>query len=302
MYYNWLFGSENASVLDTSDSENQVLDAVDTILKSQQSGAALVRRLPGLIPQLLQSLRRDTFSGAQLSRTISSDLVLVAAVIRLANNSTLGYGTRITSVENAVMLIGTEGLRHLITSVAFRPIIDMNSGHYTRELAPRIWDQSERCAMANRMLAEEMGVDTFEAFLAGLVQYVGLIVTLRIMDQVDKEGKHLGSEMFCARLLSNARTLSCSIGREWNFPDSVVVAITEQAGARKGVQVSPMGRLLSQSDYLSKARILSENDLVSNSDSALFKGLSASAMACYHKLDAISDDDDLPLAQSAAAP
>ena len=290
-YYNWLFASDSAASLETSEPENQVLDAVSAILSSQQSGAALVRRLPGLIPQLLQSLRSDTFSGAQLSRTISSDLVLVAAVIRQANNSTLGNGGKITSVENAILLIGAEGLRHLITSVAFRPIIDMNSGYYTRSLAPRIWDQSERCAVANRMLAEEMGVDPFEAFLAGLVQYVGLIVTLRIMDQVDKEGRALGSEMFCARLLRDARALSCSIGREWSFPDSVVVAITEQAGTRKGVQVSPMGRLLSQSDYLAKVRILAENGLADSADAALFKGLSPSAMACYHRLDAIADDE-----------
>jgi HD-like signal output (HDOD) protein len=289
-YYNWLFGTAGESELDTTDAENQVLDALATILKSQQSGAALVRRLPGLIPQLLQSLRSDNFSGAQLSRTISSDLVLVAAVIRLANTSYIGNGTSISSVEHAVMLIGQEGLRHLITSVAFRPIIDMNSGHYTRSLAPRIWDQSERCAVANRMLAEEMGLDPFEAFLAGLVQYVGLIVTLRIMDQLDKEGTQLGSEMFCARLLRDVRSLSCSIGREWNFPDSVVTAIAEQAGARKGVQISPMGKLLAQSDYLSKLRILSEQGLADNTDSNLFKGLGPSAMACYNSLDAIADD------------
>ncbi len=301
VYHNWLFGTAIESALETSEPENQVLDALTTILKSQQSGAALVRRLPGLIPQLLQSLRSDNFSGAQLSRTISSDLVLVAAVIRLANTSYIGSGANITSVEHAVMLIGQEGLRHLITSVAFRPIIDMNSGHYTRSLAPRIWDQSERCAVANRILAEEMGIDPFEAFLAGLVQYVGLIVTLRIMDQVDKDGTQLGSEMFCARLLRDVRTLSCSIGREWNFPDSVVTAITEQAGARKGVQVSPMGRLLAQSDYLSKVRILSEQGLADNADASLFKGLSPSAMACYHGLDAVADDGVAAVATPLAA-
>ncbi len=300
-YYNWLFGTAGSSELDTSAQENQVLDALATILKSQQSGAALVRRLPGLIPQLLQSLRSDNFSGAQLSRTISSDVVLVAAVIRAANNSFIGNGTNITSVEHAILLIGTEGLRHLITSVAFRPIIDMNSGHYTRALAPRIWDQSERAAVANRLMAEEMGIDPFEAFLAGLVQYVGLIVTLRIMDQADKDGTHLGSEMFCAGLLRDARTLSCSIGREWDFPASVVTAIGEQAGARKGVQISPMGRLLSQSDYLSKVRILAESDLADSADPALFKGLSPSAMACYHRLDALADDAPADMAVPAVA-
>ncbi|MES2325647.1 MAG: HDOD domain-containing protein [Pseudomonadota bacterium] len=299
-YLNWLFGSSGESDLDTSDAENQVLEALATILKTQQSGAALVRRLPGLIPQLLQSLRSDNFSGAQLSRTISSDVVLLSAVIRLANTSYVGNGASITSVEHAVMLIGQEGLRHLITSVAFRPIIDMNSGHYTRTLAPRIWDQSERSAVANRMLAEEFGVDPFEAFLAGLVQHVGLIVTLRIMDQVDKEGKSIGSEMFCARLIQDARTLTCSIGREWNFPDSVVVGIGEQAGVRKGVPISAMGRLLTQSDYLSKVRILVEHELLGKADPALFKGLSPATMHCYQRLDAVADDSVAPDTQSAA--
>jgi HD-like signal output (HDOD) protein len=293
IYQGWLFGAAGDSALDTSEPENQVLDAVTTILKSQQSGAALVRRLPGLIPQLLQSLRSDNFSGAQLSRTISNDVVLVAAVIRLANTSYIGSGTSITSVEHAVMLIGQEGLRHLITSVAFRPIIDLHSGQYTRLLAPRIWDQSERCAVANRILAEDMGINPFEAFLAGLVQNVGLIVTLRIMDQMSKGEKELGSEMFCARLVRDARILTCSIGREWHFPESVVTAIGEQAGMRKGVPISPLGHLLTQSDYLSKVRILVDNARLDPTDPVLFKGLSPAALACYRALDAVDDEPAL---------
>ncbi len=292
-YLRYLFDTDPAADagLDTSAAENQVLDALAAILASQQSGAALVRRMPGLIPQLLQSLRSENFSGAQLARTISSDVVLVAAVIRLANTSFKSTGTQISSVEHAVMLIGQEGLRHLITSVAFRPIIDMNSGHYTRTLAPRIWDQSERCAVGNRLLAEALGIDPFEAFLAGLVQNVGLIVTLRIMDQSAKDDHSLGSEMFCARLIGDARALTASIGREWNFPDAVVTAIAEQAGARKGVPVSPLGRLLTLTDYLSKLRILAENQRVDEADPALFKGLPAGALDCYRALDAVADDD-----------
>lgn len=293
-YFNWLFDNADVTGLDTTPHENRVLDALTAILASQQSGAALVRRLPGLLPQLLQSLRSDNFSGAQLSRTISNDVVLVAAVIRMANTSFKGSGTTISSVEHAVMLIGQEGLRHLLTSVAFRPIIDLNSGQYTRLLAPRIWDQSERCAVANRMLAEDMGIDPFEAFLAGLVQNVGLIVTLRIMDQMSRDDKELGSEMFCARLVRDARILTCSIGREWNFPESVVTAIGEQAGMRKGVTVSPLGRLLTQSDYLSKVRLLVDNERLDKDDPVLFKGLSPRAMACYRELDAIADDAPAP--------
>lgn len=294
LYYRWLFDTEGESDLNTNQPESQVLDSLGAIVNSQQSGAALVRRMPGMIPQLLQSLRSDNFSGSQLSRTISGDVVLVAAVIRLANSSLTGTGNSITSVEHAVMLIGQQGLRHLITSVAFRPIIDMNSGHYTRTLAPRLWDHSERCAVANRSLAESMGIDPFEAFLAGLVQNVGLIVALRIMDQTTKGEHELGSEMFCAGLIRNARILSCSIGREWHFPDSVTLAISEQAGMKRGAVISPLGRLLTLTDYIGKVRILIENERASFGDPALFGALPASAAEAYRAVAAIDVAESAP--------
>ena len=287
LYSHWLFDTEGDAAFETTAGEAQVLDALGAILKSQQSGSAMVRRMPGMIPQLLQSLRSDSFSGAQLSRTISSDVVLVAAVIRLANSSLTGTGASIASVEHAVMLIGQEGLRQLITSVAFRPIIDMNSGQFTRTLAPRIWDHAERCAVANRALAESMAIDPFEAFLAGLVQHVGLMVSLRMMDQVAKGDTRLGSELFCAALMRDARALTCSIGREWNFPDNVIKAIGEQGGMKKGAVISPLGRLLTLTDYLGKVRILVENERAPFGDPALFGGLPPSAEEAYRALQAI---------------
>jgi HD-like signal output (HDOD) protein len=287
LYNRWLFDTDGEPGLDTNPLENQVLEALEAVIASQQSGSALVRRLPGMIPQLLQSLRSDSFSGAQLSRTISNDVVLVAAVIRLANSSLAGTGTAIGSVEHAVMVIGQEGLRHLITSVAFRPIIDMNSGHYTRTLAPRIWEHSERCAVANRALAEAMGIDPFEAFLAALVQNVGLIVSLRIMDQVAKGDDGLGSEIFCAQLARHARVLTCSIGREWHFPENVTRAISEQGGVKKGAVVSPLGRLLTLTDYLGKVRTLVEHERALPGDPALFGGLPANSAEAYRSLEPI---------------
>jgi HD-like signal output (HDOD) protein len=272
-YDSWLFDRADDSGLDLSPMESQVLEALAPIVASQQSGAALVRRMPGLIPQLLQSLRSDTFSGAALSRTISSDVVLVAAVVRLANACYQGTANSIASVEHAVMLIGQEGLRQLITSVAFRPIIDMNSGHYTRTLAPRLWDHAERCASANRLVAEELGIEPFEAFLAGLVQNVGMIVALRVMDQVAKNDASLGSELFCAQLVRDARALSCSIGREWHFPDAVTRALAEQSGVQKGAQLSPLGQLLMLTDYLGKVRELIAHGRLGHADPALLAGL-----------------------------
>lgn len=284
----WLFERSAApdAGLEMNEHETRVLDALKAILASQQSGAALVRRMPGLVPQLLQSLRSDTFSGSALSRTISSDVVLVAAVIRLANSAYAGTGTSINSVEHAVILIGQEGLRQLITTVAFRPIIDINSGHYVRRLAPRLWEHSERCAMSARQLAGAMGVEPFDAFLAALLQNVGLIVALRMMDQACGGEARLGSELFLAQLGRDTRLLGASIAREWNFPESVVQALAEGGSLRRGAPMSPLGRLLQLTDYLGKLRMLVEQELLDESEGSLFTGLAPNAPECYALLAA----------------
>lgn len=288
----WLFDRADGG-LELSDAETRVLDALAAIMASQQSGAALVRRMPGLIPQLLQSLRSETFSGSALSRTIASDPVLVAAVVRLANNCYQGTGNSITSVEHAVILIGQEGLRQLITTVAFRPIIDINSGFYTRRLAPHLWAHSERCAMAARQAVATLGPDSgiapFDAFLAALLQNVGLIVSLRVMDQAVQEGERLGSDVFLAQLARDTRRLCASIAREWNFPDTVAQALLEQGTLRRGTVVSPLGRLLKLTDYLGKVRILVEQGLVDEADASVFAGLPPEGAQCYAALVANGD-------------
>lgn len=284
----WMFDSTGANPegLELNDAEARVLSALANILSSQQSGTALVRRMPGVVPQLLQSLRSENFSGSALSRIISSDVVLVAAVIRLANSCCQGTGNSISSVEHAVILIGQEGLRQLITTVAFRPIVDVHSGFYVRRLAPRLWEHAERCAMSARRLAARMDVDPFDAFLAGLLHNVGMIVSLRIMDQVTKNDRRLGSEVFLAQLARDTRRLCAGIAREWHFPEAVVQALLEQGESRKGAAMSPLGRLLKLTDYLGKVRMLVENDLLDESDTGLFAGLAPQAVQCYSALAA----------------
>jgi HD-like signal output (HDOD) protein len=279
-FSNWLFGAWQGGPADTAAAEARVLEAVNAIARSQHAGADLMRRMPGVVPQLLQSLRSETFSGADIARKISSDVVMVAEVIRLANSSALASGQPVSSVQNAVLVIGQEGLRQLVTSVAFRPIIDFNAGPHTRRIAPRIWDHAERCAHACRKLAPESGAEPLDAFLAGLVLNAGLMVSLGIMDRHIKDGERLGSAAFTARLVTAARLVSSGIAREWRFPDAVCQALGEQVAVRGGAPMSAMGRLLAQVEYLCKIKILAEQGRLPANEEELFAGLPAPVRAC----------------------
>lgn len=292
-FNDWLFEINNDSELSTNAVEDEILDALDKIVKSKQSCVNMVKRLPGLIPQLLQSLRTENFSGAELARKIAHDPVLVAAVIRLANSSANSLAKTITSIEHAVLILGQAGLRQLITGVAFRPIIDMNSGRFTKNVAPRIWAESERSALACRILAEQRGIEPFEAFLAGLIQYVGLVVCLRLMDQHAQGKGDIGSPAFCSALLKHARVLSCSISLEWNFPERVSKAIEEQGAVFNTALMTPLGKVLSLADYLAKVRMLVDHNRLTEGDPRVLKGLPAEALDCYQALAEFEDFDPM---------
>ena len=283
----WLFARSDYSDLQTSNAERDVLATLDEIIESPRSGAQLVRRMPGVIPQVLQSLRTNDFSGADLSRKISNDVVLVAEVIRIANSSFYSKVDRISSIEHAVMVLGQDGLRHLITSVAFRPIVDMKSGHFNRLIAPRIWTHSQQCALAARLLAQRGGLNSFDAFLSGLIQNVGLIVALRVMDEVAAGRPGLGSAAFCNALIPKARKLSASISREWRFPDEVALAIEEQAIVDRNITLSALGRNLLMADYLSKLNLLVQQERQAPEASTI-EGLSMSEQDCYVELQALT--------------
>lgn len=283
----WLFARSDYADLQTSLAEQAVLDSLGQILATPQAGTQLVRRMPGVIPQLLQSLRTNDFSGSELARKISHDVVLVAEVIRLANSSLYAKEDPITSIEHAVLVLGQNGLRHLITSVAFRPIIDLNSGRFNKLVAPRVWRHSEHCAIAARLLAQQAGVNGFDAFLAGLIQNVGLIVALRVMDQDSAKNHAIGSTAFCNALIPKARRLSASIGREWRFPEEVITAIDEQAIVGQRTTRSEVGEMLAMADYLAKLNLLVMLGEQAP-DASFTRDLSAAQQDCYAELQALT--------------
>jgi HD-like signal output (HDOD) protein len=298
IFGSWLFETESHPDVFTNKNEDAILAALDATVKSEQSGAHMVRRMPGVIPQLLQSLRNSDFAGAELARTISHDVVLVAEVLRMANSAAYNPGAPIVSIDHAILVLGQAGLRQLITGVAFKPIINLKSGSFTRMVAPRLWTQSERCALACRLLARDEAVDSLEAFLAGLVHNVGLTVSLRVIDQISDGRLPVGSPTFCNSLAEYGRTLAVNIGREWHFPDAVTAAIEEQGAGTKNAGVSPLGRVLLMGDHLSKMDTLIRHGRIDANDRGLLEDLSEKEAACLKQLAEVEDRDWASVASS----
>lgn len=288
-YYRWLSaaGWPRAS----AQSERLVLDELTRLARAPIHGAALVPRVPAIIPQLMRTLRNDNMNAAELSRQLSEDLVLVAEVYRESNRPCYRpryhAGPPINSIEGAIMVLGQNGLRMLLARVAFRPIISMQSGLLAKRTAPLIWRQSEKCALAASILAPGLRANMFDAYLAGLMENVGLVVAFRQIDQM-AAGALPQSDEFIAELFAQARILSARIAELWEFPESVTGAIMEagQPGA------APVAQTLALGDRLSKLRMLVDAIRFTADDPFVVNGLDAAALACFDKLQDEAEDED----------
>ena len=283
IYYRWLAAAGSAQA--SAEAERQILEELARLAREPVAGAALIPRIPAIIPQLMRTLQNENMSAAELSRQLAQDVLLVAEVYREANrpcyHSRYNASPSINNMEGAIMLLGQNGMRMLLARVAFRPIVSMQSGGLTVRTAPLIWRQSEKCALAASLVAPTMHANAFDAYLAGLMANVGLVVAFRLIDQMHAPDVFPQSDAFIAQVFAQARILSVRIAELWEFPESVTRAIGHAAA---DADADPQAQALALGERLSKLRMLVDTGRFPADDPFVTAGLGRNELQVFDKL------------------
>lgn len=286
-FYPWLLGSYGKQVQHGAD--KPLLIALERLIRADFSDNRHIPRVPSVLPQLLKSLRNENVSGDELASHISKDVSLVAEIISEVNSSYYSPADKISSLDNAIRLLGINGLRLLVARTAFRPLIQLQSGRITCVVAPLIWEQSEKCAQACRLLAQERGLDGFHAYLAGLVQNIGLIIAFRSLDQIMVAPVMPLATEFRLRFLHMAHILSYRIAKEWDFPEAVMQALKDQVSHDGPLQ--DLGLILKQASDISKIRLLVNAAVINDDDEDLHLAADAEMQRCFTALHVLEKNE-----------
>ena len=236
--------------------EMAILDGLRLATQSVVSNAEMVPRVPSVIPQLLKSLRDENISIQELAVLIIRDMSIVAELVKQANSAQYNQSAPVTSIENAIAVLGKNNVRILATKIAFKPLFNIKSGRYSRVATPVLWDQSEKCALAALLLFPRSNDLAFPLFLAALVQNVGYMVMFRLYDQHFPNIPCPVSPQFLFGFTKIARELSLSIAKEWELPDEVSLGLNELMHVEENAPRMQLGYLLYMCMQLSKLRIL----------------------------------------------
>lgn len=125
--------------------------------------------LPAVVRRLRQLMANDRSSMTEIASVISRDQATGTRVIRLVNSAFYGLRSRVTSIQQAIVLMGLNTVKNLVTGVALvRTFADGGTASlFDRE---RFWMHTFGCAMGARLIAVRLGKeDPEDFFLAGLL-------------------------------------------------------------------------------------------------------------------------------------
>lgn len=231
--------------------------------------------LPTVVMELLASMDQEDINIDALASKITQDQALTAKTLRLANSSFYGMAHQITTIAEAIAILGFRTVRSLATTAALiGTFANQAPGRFS--FAP-FWRHSIAAAVCARELATHLKLNAEQAYTAGLLHDIGRLVLVTQFPR-DFEGvmTHRAQqdctllEAEVAVLGLDHATVGQALTQHWKFPLAM-----QQAVAGHHASSIPEGQALTLVIQL--------------------------ADALAHALDFSNDDDDLvPVVSNAA--
>jgi len=148
--------------------------------------------LPHVVSQILEKTRDADSNLDEIVNLIATDQALVSMILRLVNSAFYGFSRRITTLKQAITLLGFRSVRNVVVNAGVAGIFRKRT--FNNQYRFRLWDHSVGCAVTARVLAERTGFKAKEeAFTAGLLHDIGKVVidqyapkdSAQIMKRVD---------------------------------------------------------------------------------------------------------------------
>jgi HD-like signal output (HDOD) protein len=260
-FYRLVLGMPESAVVEPLPSELAMLKRLHELCGADRFDIGSLPRLPAVLPQLLRLLKSDSADGTKLAQLIGRDPVLVGEVMRVTKSAHYRTLKPIVSLQHAVVLLGQEGLRQMVTQHVMKPILQAGAGMFGYAAGQRLWDHAERSAHASMFLARGQG-DPFEAYLAGVVCNAGVGAMIRVLDREAPPTLGVFSRDFLASCAKIASHLTLRAAQHWELPSNVIQALRERMDVGDRPPVTALGKALVAGDQLAMIQLLAENHLV----------------------------------------
>jgi len=201
------------------------------VIRNRVRNLAQLSTLPHIAARVVDLVDNPKTSAATVGRVISTDQVLAARILKLANSAYYGFPREISTLNLAIVVLGFNALRDLVMSIS---VIDQftvdDEGTFE---ANQFWRHALVVGMGARLLSRYKGYSVAgEVFVAGLLHDIGYLVMYQQFPELFREvyyqAKTGGVPFYQAeqqKLEFTHADLGAWLAEAWNLPDKLVDAI-----------------------------------------------------------------------------
>jgi HD-like signal output (HDOD) protein len=165
---------------------DSVLAMRDWIRGELLSKSEQLPSLPHVVQRVLELVNDPEADAAKMAVVLRHDPALVGKILAIANSPLMGISRRITSVREAVMVVGFQRLASMTLTAGVTNFLDGDYTCYGYEEGG-LWKHSMCVATCSQELGRFLGLDfetVEELFIAGLMHDVGKILLGPYLSQV----------------------------------------------------------------------------------------------------------------------
>jgi diguanylate cyclase (GGDEF)-like protein len=194
--------------------------------------------MPGVAIKLLEAIQKPDPDLREIAGFISSDAALSAKVLKIINSPFYGLVSRITTIDQAIRLLGLNTVKNLSLSLILKANF-LKKGPGSFNLAC-FWKESLVGAIATKMMTEQLKIKRAEdAFYLGLLENIGAL-TLAYLNplqyatvQSDIQKHQLSPQEAENRVFGfDHADVGALLTKSWGLPDTFHVPIQHHHGAR----------------------------------------------------------------------
>jgi putative nucleotidyltransferase with HDIG domain len=135
--------------------------------------------LPSVISKLNTLSDSDKSTVQDMAKIVSSDQVLSARILRLANSPSYGF-YRVSTIQNAMILLGVNVVKSLALSSSIFAVMEKDS--------VGLWEHSLGVGVASNLIARKLGLPECEEIsTAGLLHDIGKVIIKLKCSEAEKE-------------------------------------------------------------------------------------------------------------------
>lgn len=178
----WLLDSPPSALRAEAGQWEHILENLRGRIASQKLDE--LPRQPMTLPMLMRALSDEKSDRHHLTEIILNDPALTDQLLQIANSPYFRPSDQsIDSVDQAVFMLGQDGIRNVISAAIMRP---MMAARNSREalFAQRVWRWGLTCARSAELIAKIQGEDTSVYFMAGLLPALSYITLRRELQRI----------------------------------------------------------------------------------------------------------------------